>query len=572
MGNSKLTNLLTSLAVVAAVFFCSTPVSAETFNEGGLFYNVLNDSEVEVTQAPDVFYYIRDVVIPETVTHDGKTYTVTAVGEKAFEYCRYLTSIKFNNNITEIGNGAFSGCEELTSVKFPPSLLKIGNYAFGSCTKLADIQTSGNVEFAGSYPFGNISYNPIPLLKNQPDGPVYVDKVFLGYKGNCPKNLSIKEGTVCICGHALDSREYLETVNLPSSLKVIGEFAFAYCKNFGNLNFANEEKLEYVGRYAFISTAWSEILPIKPIYLGKVFYKYHVDTDVNNYTIKDGTVMIADNAFTNGVLKSISIPNSVKIIKEEAFFNLRNLKSIVLPEGLKELESSVFSNCISLESVKLPSSLEILNTSAFEGCRSLKQLDLPANLKEFIGTGFKRCSSLSKITVDEGNTNFCTEDGILFSKDKKTLISFPATREGDYRVPDFVEKIRGGAFSRVNLKSVTVPASVYAVGFSAFVESQSLESVTFEPHSRVKVLPDHSFYFCQNLKTIVLPDSLEEIHLSVFGNCTALENIQFPETLKYMFEWGNDENKWYKNQPDGIVYAGKLAFKIKGSLLPLFLL
>ncbi len=103
---------LKSLLVTLAMLLCTISASAEDFSVDGIYYNI-TDSEkltVEVTRGSSSNSYSGDVVIPESVTYESKTYAVTSIGSYAFRSCSSLTSITIPNSVTSIGSYAFFRC------------------------------------------------------------------------------------------------------------------------------------------------------------------------------------------------------------------------------------------------------------------------------------------------------------------------------------------------------------------------------------------------------------------------------------------------------------------------------
>ena len=104
---------------------------SETF----LRFEFVSDSTVELTK--DSSYRNHDsITIPEKVRIEGKVYTVTSIGEWAFEECSSLTSIKIPEGVTSIGDWAFYGCSSLTSIRISESVTSIGEWAFYGCSNL----------------------------------------------------------------------------------------------------------------------------------------------------------------------------------------------------------------------------------------------------------------------------------------------------------------------------------------------------------------------------------------------------------------------------------------------------
>ena len=127
-------NFKIKLALVAMLLsFAFTPSSAYDFKVDGIYYNVLSESD----RTCKVTNYFRDysgkITIPEKVTYNTTTYSVTTIGNYAFSDCSGLTSITIPNSVTTIDSNAFSGCSGLTSITIPNSVTTIGDYAFDIC-------------------------------------------------------------------------------------------------------------------------------------------------------------------------------------------------------------------------------------------------------------------------------------------------------------------------------------------------------------------------------------------------------------------------------------------------------
>ena len=138
---------------VAMAAMLPASMSAYDFKEGGLFYNVNGNEAAVAFEVEDVGSYSGDVVIPETVVHDGVEYAVTAIGYKAFAYCYDLTSIEIPNSIDSISSHAFSGCERLQRVVIPNSVVNLYPCAFHSCTGLKSVVIGNSVSVIEEYCF-----------------------------------------------------------------------------------------------------------------------------------------------------------------------------------------------------------------------------------------------------------------------------------------------------------------------------------------------------------------------------------------------------------------------------------
>ena len=242
-------------------------------NEDGVdIYYRCNDNGTELA----VEHYSRqsnlydgNVVVPQSVTYNGKTYSVTSIGERAFEACRGLTSITIPNSVTIIENKAFWGCSGLTSITIPNSVTSIGWLAFD----------------------GTAWYD------NQPDGVVYAGKVAYDYKAyisTIPTRIVIKEGTLAIADEAFYGRS-MTSIIIPNSVTNIGNKAFKRCESLTSVTIPNS--VTSIGGAAFDSCE-----------------------GLTNVTIGNSVTSIGDCAFQDcSGLTRITIPNSVTSIGNAAF-------------------------------------------------------------------------------------------------------------------------------------------------------------------------------------------------------------------------------------------------------------
>ena len=193
-----------------------------------------------------------------------------------------------------------------------------------------------------------------------------------------------------------------------------------------------------------------------------------------NYCIlDDGTVKITKY---NGTYEKYTVPSkidgkSVSVIGRYAFVNDNTLKTLVIPGSVKELEMQAIEGCYALQSITIKSGkLERIDNTDIESCRALKTLNVPANVK-YIGT-LIGCRGLEKIVIDENNKYLCSVDGVVFSKDKKTLIKFPQGKiEEMYIVPSTVKNIGEWSFYESILPKIFIPKTVEAIAEPAFAYS-----------------------------------------------------------------------------------------------------
>lgn len=254
----------------------------------------------------------------------------------------------------------------------------------------------------------------------------------------------------------------------------------------------------------------------------------------------------------------ITIPDGVKRISYK--FGSYNseidfIKKVIMPQGVKTIEARVFTNCIALEEVVLSDGLEKIEAYAFEGCSSLKSIVIPDTVKS-IGVGvFKNCSALQEILVGENNRFYTSINGVLYSKDKSTLICYPeglkiesvdflnnVTRIDDYALAghkelisfncaDTILEFGTGVFKNCSsLKKVKIPRHFKNISNETFENCSSLEEI--ELPEGITSIEGNAFSGCTSLKYISFPKKLERIGGGAFKDCKSLENVDFSSGLK----------------------------------------
>ena len=152
-----------SLVLAVMGLLCSMSVSAHDFEVDGIYYNITTDNTVTVTYQGNSYYeysneYSGEVKIPESVTYNGNTYSVTSIGNSAFRGCSSLTSVELPNSVTSIGAYAFAECSSLTSVEIPNSVTSIGDEAFWNCINLKKLISYAEVPpICGSNVFDGVN-------------------------------------------------------------------------------------------------------------------------------------------------------------------------------------------------------------------------------------------------------------------------------------------------------------------------------------------------------------------------------------------------------------------------------
>ncbi|MBQ8015566.1 MAG: leucine-rich repeat protein [Clostridia bacterium] len=161
--------------------------------------------------------------------------------------------------------------------------------------------------------------------------------------------------------------------------------------------------------------------------------------------------------------------------------------------------------------------------AGFNETNGITGIYIPRNVKYF--EGCINPYNLSEIKVDSANEYFTVVNGVVYSKDMKTLVCYPAAKEGtSFTVPESVEKIGNHAFSNCgNLTEIVIPSTVKEIGYMAFYSCASLESITIP--EGVETIESYAFYNCGNLTEIVIPSTVKRIHYGAFYYCRSLSDI-----------------------------------------------
>ena len=249
------------------------------------------------------------------------------------------------------------------------------------------------------------------------------------------------------------------------------------------------------------------------------------------YTTNGGSVTITNYSGPGGAVAIPSTINDLPVtsIGDDAFAD-SSLTSVTIPDGVTSIGNEAFFQCTGLTSVTIPSSVTSIGSFAFHYCRSLTSVTIPNSVTNIGDRAFLLCSSMTAITVDGLNSIYGSMDGVLFNDGQTTLIQYPGGKGGSYTIPNNVTSIGDWAFSYCNsLTGVTIPSSVTNIGGAAFERCMSLTNVTIPDN--VTSIGDGAFYWCWNLTSVTIGNSVTDIGGGAFQQCWNLTNVTIPNSV-----------------------------------------
>ena len=212
---------------------------------------------------------------------------------------------------------------------------------------------------------------------------------------------------------------------------------------------------------------------------------------------------------------------------DSPLYDNKAIKKIVIESGVTDIGSSVFAAC-GVEEVTFSDTVKTIGWSVFHDCTALKQVNLSASVNSIDANAFYGCPALEKITVPDDNETYKSVDGILFTKDGKTLYKYPGGKVGTaYTVPASVEKVYDGAFRDAKkLVSIDFENDDTTIDQRAFACCTALKNISLPKN--ITSLEEGLFYECSSLKDIAIPGSVTEICRQVFSGASSLEFIVIP--------------------------------------------
>lgn len=436
-------------------------------------------------------FNLKDIEIPRSVT---------TINNMAFVNCRSLTSISIPDNVTSIGEFAFNGCSNLKSLYLPANIKNIGDVAFNCCGRLTRIIAKMKEPVAiGEDTFTGLDYDKCELLVPEGSAEAYRQAAVWSNFNN------ITDITVVVADDAGSLQYVIEKndknyKNNITRLKVIGPIdiydiqcirEMAGCwleengkKTDGNLQYLDLQEAKLVGNDISIN----------------VYTKGSNQGETN--TVECTAKIESDgNDFSNlfrkvSKLNTVIMPEYLTTTGSGTFMD-SPLSSITLPQNLTSIDDNAFNGCSGLRDISIPSGVTSIGKGAFKGC-GLKEFTLPKQVNEITDEMFFNCS-LQHIYLHDG-----------------------------------LKSIGNYAFAISALKEITIPNSVAYIGDNCFQGCGGLEKAVISS-DYIAEIPNEAFADCNALHTIKLPANLERIGERAFIGTWRLgtkEGLTIPSKVK----------------------------------------
>ena len=457
-------------------------------------YALREDGTAEIVRC-DQPETVGSLTVPETVNGIA----VTAIGDKAFSQCYYLTDVTLPEGITYIGDFAFEDCTDMETLTIPSTVTSMGcNPFIGTTVQLQLAEGNTALEQQGAFLLDRATKRLIcyqssperaedPATLTVPAGtreigdyafsrsdavqvvlPAGVEKI-----GKCAfqrclslESVSLSAGVTEIGDHAFQRCGKLEEVNLPDSVTHLGRNPFAGSPVTLSVS-ASHPTLE-LREDVLIEKSTGKLLSFPCVGSEPT---YEIPGDVREisefafayckelYTLViPAGVEIAENAFYhNEAIEEVDLPEWLTVIKENTFWGCINLKTVEIPDSVEEIGAFAFDCCQAMETLTFPKSLVTLGEGAFQGCLALREVTVPSAIGTIPARAFDACIRLEKVEIQEG----ITQMGAFAFYDCEML--------QDVALPESLGQIGKYAFYRCAiLEDITIPASVSSFGEEVF--------------------------------------------------------------------------------------------------------
>ena len=504
------------LIIMAFVVLNVTNADAKKFYHYGNTLTFICDDETMTAEVAGTYHVETSgtITVPETfVAKDGKTYTVTAIGDNFlyFDGCPYskecsevvlpktiksigkyafcetnIKSINLPEGLESIGEAAFKGCGNLELAELPSTLKHLGNWAFYRCANISISTLSGSIETLGKGVFG------------------------VAEQGGKITSFTFPDHITELPDSMFYDRSGLKEIHLPANLKKIGTHVICY-------------------------------------------------TDITELVVPESVTEIADGAFMYAPLTNVVLPKSLKKVPALAFAGMQIKNLDFLPEGITDIGERAFYES-QLEEANIPEGVTTIGSNIFLSCPNLKTVHFPSTLVDVKGWPLDGCPNLKSFTISEDNPSLkMTADSVMtcnVSDGRRLLYVAPSamvdstfvlpndiTEIGDnafgsyrkvnhFEFPEGLRRIGNSNFKGSTIKKVVLPSTLEEMGDEVFSSCESLEEIVLP--DKLKRIPYKAFFLCENLSKMNWPVELEEIGEKAFLLANLPSEVILPQSVKHI--------------------------------------
>ena len=475
------------------LLFATMAGYAYDFKYGNLYYNITSNEVPYTVEVSGAISSSITVTIPETVTYNGTTYSVTSIRESAFSDCSSLTSITIPNSVTSIGEDAFLYCSSLSSM-----FVEEGNTIYDSRDNCnAIIETETNTLIVGC------------------------------------KNTTIPNSVTSIGENAFLFCSSLSSIIIPNSVTNIGDGAFASCKRLTSITIGNS--VRNIGNYAFSHCEQLTSITIPNSVMSVGDYAFRYCGKLTYVTIGNSVTSIGNSAFSS--CYKLSVTEYTGDVAGWCKIKFSFVNSNPMSNTWNNSQRTLIINGKEIKNLVIPNTVDSIHNYAFYGCTSIDTLTIPDGVTSIGKEGFADCPSLTTIYVDAttpptlGEETFngtyakcyipCGTRGVYYDSNWSGKFGFEErplyTSSGSYE-------------SYFNWKYKDSKLSLSGKGdiprWSCTPWELLIDSIQeIEIENGITNIPADAFSNYTKLNKITLPSSLEEIGANAFANCRRLYEI-----------------------------------------------
>ena len=448
---------------------------------------------------PEGVVTIKDKAFYGVTIEGGLPDSIESIGAYAFEKVGFTEGeMKLPTSLVELGDCAFANSSYPDSIVFPDGLVKVGANPFYS---------DSNSPFY-SYADSNKTISYV-VSANHPylatvDGVLFSkpDKRLISYP-HTNDEYQVPEGIVSIGKKAFIGK-YVSKITLPSTLQIIGDYAFSNCESLSHITIP--ENVMYIGQYAFYNTK----------------------------------------------LKALDLPDGLKIIDTCAFNNCYLLESLKLPTKLQYLGDYALGNT-RIAQITIPASVSTIGANPFDGMGYLDSLQVDPGNSRYRVIDYSLYDVKQSRLIAALKTHRFEEFPITEGTKEIGAYALNDVKCKSFKMPGSVVKIGTGAFYG-SCSSITLSTNIQEIPDYAFYNSPIIDILI---PKGTKTIGDYAFARSR-LKDVVIPEGVTVIGDKAFKGCS-MENVTLPMSLSYIGEEAFDDAGPYSSNPFFYVQQGSYA-------------